>query len=144
MSLSVWLILLTTIITVVPIIKIAKQKRFGIYNCSIILIGLGILVISIIKIKKDEGADILNQKLNSNNVMKIDKLARESQMSRNDLFKIKASLDSFGFIINPNDGRLLIYDREKLKSIIFSGNSSTNVTSINQKGGQTARDITNH
>lgn len=141
---NIWILALTVIITVVPLVKMAKEKRFGIYNFFVVLVGSSVLILSILKNVKDERTEIDNQKASSENLAKIDKLVIETQQSRSDLSNIKKSLDSIGLTINLPNGEVIIKDKEKLKNTILSSNESTNVTSINQKGGQTARDITNN
>ncbi|MDF2192571.1 hypothetical protein [Paraflavitalea sp. CAU 1676] len=141
---NIWIIVLTVILTVVPLIKIAKEKSFGVYNSFVILIGATVMIISVVKLRKDEVTEKNNEKATTDNVTKINKLVNETQLVRNNLFNVRKSLDSFGLTLNEANGAIVIKDREKLKNIILSGNNATNVTSINQKGGQTARDIINN
>jgi len=144
MSLNIWIIILTATLTIVPLLKVAKEKRFGAYNLFIIMVGATVVIVSIVKFKRDELTEKNNETRNSDYVKKINKLVNETELVRNDLSNITKSLDSFGLAVDANQGKIVINDRTKLKNIVLFSNHSTNVTSINQKGGQTARDITNN
>jgi hypothetical protein len=54
MSLGNWLLVLTSLITIIPLLKMAKEHRFGRYNVTIVLLGLAILVVSILKGCEDD------------------------------------------------------------------------------------------
>jgi hypothetical protein len=144
MSLSNLIITLTIIITVVPVLKIAREKRFSLYNVSIVLMGIAILIFSFLKNNTDERTQSENERVNRANEKNIKKLISDSERSRGDLIKIMKSLDTMGLAVNPHTGKVTIEDQQKFKNIILSGNSSNNVTSIDQKGGQTAKEITNN
>jgi uncharacterized membrane protein YhiD involved in acid resistance len=147
MSLSDWIITLTIIITIVPLVKMAKDKRFGFYNISIVLIGIIVLVLSIRKNRIDDCISSKKERASyvsdSTNKSEIKKLGQESSQSKILLSNIKSSLDSIGIGLN-NQGDISIDNPKKLKDRILKINSQTNVTSINQKGGQTAGSITNN
>ena len=144
MSLSDWLITLTIIITIVPLLKMAKEKQFGFYNISIVLLGVTILIVSIAKNRKEESKEKRNETVNATNEANIKKLVIETGQSRRYLSTIKASLDTIGLAVSPFNGKVSIEDIQKIKKFILSDNSTINVTSINQKGGQTANEITNN
>ncbi|MBU7570146.1 MAG: hypothetical protein KAF41_05785, partial [Flavobacterium sp.] len=110
----------------------------------IVLVGGSILLLNIFKYESDRKLEEHNKKMNSDNVAKIDSLLGTVQHQSSDLFIIKSALDSIGLRVNLPTGKVIINDLNKFQKIVLSNNGHQNVTSINQKGGQTAFDITNN
>ncbi|MDQ2720696.1 MAG: hypothetical protein M3Z26_13185 [Bacteroidota bacterium] len=143
-----WINTLIIIITIVPLIKMARAKRFSGYNIFIVLIGIAILSIGINKNHKDASINIEKEKLahasDSTNKSDIKKLGKQMYIVTDSLKNIRTKLDSIGLGIDKTTGKLKIFDYKDLEKFISIIKPQTNVTSIGQKGGQTARDITNN
>lgn len=143
-----WIVLLTITITAVPLIKMGKDKRFSLYNIFIVITGAAVLWVTISKNHKDIGVNIEKERLShisdSTNKSEIKKIGNQVNISQDSLKKLRIQLDSIGLGVDSNTGKLLIWDSQILKKFIFNHKPSINVTSINQKGGQTAGSITNN
>jgi len=147
MSLNNWIVSLTIIVGIVPIIKMAKDKRFSFYNLFFIIIG----GIALILIKCQDNQERRMQTDNKRDKAKSDSayhsdmknVANKLTATQNTVAVIKSSLDHIGLRANDTGG-IFITNDEILKKFILSSKSQVNVTSINQKGGQTANTITNN
>jgi hypothetical protein len=148
MSLNDWIVISTIVITITPLIKMAKEKRFGFYNFSIVFIGAAILVLSICKNRNDDALATRKERdyhiSDSTNKSEIKSLKSISTQSQQLLSRIDTSLNSIGLKLDSASGKISVSNQSVLEKYILTTKAKTNVTSINQQGGQTAGEITNH
>jgi|SRR6185437_2567073 len=142
-----WINTLTIIITAVPLIKMGRDKRFSFYNIFIVIVGIAILWVGCSKNHKDKVAsdnkDRAHHVADSTNQSDMASLKNQLITSNYLLTGVRKQIDSIGLGIN-NKGKLSVYDIQTLKKFIFDSKPEINVSSNNQKGGQTAGSITNN
>jgi len=147
MDQSDWIITLTIIITVVPVIKMARGKEFNFYNWFIVLTGIAILWISICKNHKDrlinDDKERINHISDSTNKAAIAALKNQLTTANQLLQGLHTQIDSIGLGLNK-EGKLSILNINTFKKFILSEQTTINVTSNNQRGGQTGGIITNN
>lgn len=124
-----------------------ERNKWRVKAIISIIIGVAVLILSTIKNNQDDNlisisnsrADTIQQNLIQ--LRKSNAIISEKITTIN---TIKQSLDSIGLRLNEQSGKVSITDNKKLKSVILATKTGTNVLSVNQQGGQTARDITNN
>jgi hypothetical protein len=142
-----WINTLTVIIATVPVIKMARDKRFSFFNISIVTIAIVILWIGCCKSRKDQKEidkkDNLSRISDSTNKSDIAAVKNQLNTSNYLLTGLHKQIDSIGLGINDK-GNISVFDIKTLKRFIFNSKTEINVTSNNQKGGQTAGSIINN
>lgn len=135
------LALLTFLAIFIPIYGDFKEKKKLVTSkiVMIIILGLSVLVLTVIKNNKDSNSSAENKKTvdSLNATISRIKQTSDSAITKLDTINLYVKrIDSLGFRRNPITNQPY--------KVIPANNSIQNVTSNNQKGGQTAGVINNH
>ena len=118
MNLENWIIALGLVISIVPVVKMVKSKKFYGYNIFLVSAGILILCLTIYKNNNDEARIKLDKKKSaiSDSIYRaaLAQLNEKVTGSQQTLARVKVLLDSIGLKFDENSNNL-INTKKKVK-----------------------------